>query len=424
MEQGLARWAHNPKAGGSNPSPAIFLLGGIAQSVEQRNHNPRVIGSIPVAAMHYPLITFRISMKKTKSLWMTILVVLIQLTPLSADMFPTENTPKKLIEEVTYSQKGSMSIAQIKLNDTTIWDYAYLNAKEFLELDWQLYPGREVTIKVDEDSSLFLLCLCGNLLELPVAPSKDTPTTAFLQVVSLEPLLMEMSVPKEDDEVVVYTYRLVLNDGSCWLIENSPYIFDDDDRKIGIVDYWKVGHRILVVNTLDKGLHLINIDVPHEVIYEWHDDDTVWGISFDPRVIEKALPIVSEQVDNASVQTIDNQERIFMKLCLDKVKMNVIKTAENGVVNHETIFLFSQKNDLVLAEYAGGKIRQGFLVGQLSAENQLTFSYCQMQTDGTLDNGVSICELSKNENGKITLTENFEWKSRPGEFGTNIFQEI
>ncbi len=26
MEQWLARRAHNPKAGGSNPSPAIFLL--------------------------------------------------------------------------------------------------------------------------------------------------------------------------------------------------------------------------------------------------------------------------------------------------------------------------------------------------------------------------------------------------------------
>lgn len=24
VEQWLARWAHNPKAGGSNPSPAIF----------------------------------------------------------------------------------------------------------------------------------------------------------------------------------------------------------------------------------------------------------------------------------------------------------------------------------------------------------------------------------------------------------------
>lgn len=109
---------------------------------------------------------------------------------------------------------------------------------------------------------------------------------------------------------------------------------------------------------------------------------------------------------------------------LDGVKMNVIKTAENGVVNHETLFLFSQKEGLVSAEYVGGKIRLGFLVGRFLSPTQLTFSYCQMQIDGKLDNGVSVCEVSKAENGKITFTEHFEWKSRPGEFGTNIFQEL
>lgn len=49
MEQWLARRAHNPKVGGSSPSPAIFS-GGIAQLVEQRNHNPLVVGSSPSAA--------------------------------------------------------------------------------------------------------------------------------------------------------------------------------------------------------------------------------------------------------------------------------------------------------------------------------------------------------------------------------------
>ena len=53
VEQGLARWAHNPKAGGSNPSPAIFSFGGIAQLVEQRNHNPSVVGSNPAAATSF-----------------------------------------------------------------------------------------------------------------------------------------------------------------------------------------------------------------------------------------------------------------------------------------------------------------------------------------------------------------------------------
>ncbi len=113
-----------------------------------------------------------------------------------------------------------------------------------------------------------------------------------------------------------------------------------------------------------------------------------------------------------------------MEFCLDNVKMNVIQTADNGIVNHETIFLFSQNKNTISAKYAGGKILMGFLVGKFTTDNQFAFSYCQMQTDGTLDNGVSLCELSKNESGKIILTEHFEWKSRPGEFGTNIFQEI
>ena len=116
----------------------------------------------------------------------------------------------------------------------------------------------------------------------------------------------------------------------------------------------------------------------------------------------------------------DQSENIM----LDGIQMNVIKTAENGVVNHETIFHFLQKDGIVSAEYQGGKILKGFLVGKLSIQNQLEFSYCQMQVDGKLDSGVSICQLSKNENGKITITEHFEWKSRPGEFGTNVFQEL
>jgi hypothetical protein len=112
-----------------------------------------------------------------------------------------------------------------------------------------------------------------------------------------------------------------------------------------------------------------------------------------------------------------------MKIQLDKIKMNVIKTSENGVVNSDTIFSFLQSGNFVSAEYVGGKIKKGFLVG-LMRNDELKFNYCQMQTDGTLDNGASVCKLSVNENGKIILTENFEWKSKPGVMGTNIFQEL
>lgn len=102
--------------------------------------------------------------------------------------------------------------------------------------------------------------------------------------------------------------------------------------------------------------------------------------------------------------------------------MNVIKTSENGVVNHDTIFSFRQHGTLVSAEYSGGKIAKGHLVGNL-IETKLTFAYCQVQTDGTLDYGKSLAELEIKE-GKLRLIEKFEWGSRPGETGTNVFETI
>ena len=108
---------------------------------------------------------------------------------------------------------------------------------------------------------------------------------------------------------------------------------------------------------------------------------------------------------------------------LDLIRMTVIQTAPNGVVNHETIFNFRQEGNLVHAAYSGGKIIKGFLVGKLHGD-MLEFSYCQIQSNHRLDNGVSQCKLSKNPAGKIVLTEHFEWKSRDGESGINIFEQL
>ncbi|MFZ6010249.1 MAG: hypothetical protein ACOYXT_07845 [Bacteroidota bacterium] len=112
-----------------------------------------------------------------------------------------------------------------------------------------------------------------------------------------------------------------------------------------------------------------------------------------------------------------------MIISLDNIKMTVIQTDPNGIVNDETIFIFSQQQDVVHGAYAGGKINKGFLVGKSDGQT-LNFSYSQLQTNGELDCGLSTCELTRNETGKIILTERFEWKSRPGEFGVNIFMEI
>ena len=108
---------------------------------------------------------------------------------------------------------------------------------------------------------------------------------------------------------------------------------------------------------------------------------------------------------------------------LNNVKMNVIKTAENGVVNDLTIFTFSQVQNFVTAIYSGGKIFQGNLVGVIT-QNKLNFCYCQIQENGEIDNGKSECEITIGEDNKLRLIENFIWNSKNGETGINIFQEL
>jgi hypothetical protein len=110
-------------------------------------------------------------------------------------------------------------------------------------------------------------------------------------------------------------------------------------------------------------------------------------------------------------------------ISLDGRCFNVASTAASGVVGTETIFSFRQDGAFISAEYAGGQIRRGYLVGVLE-DAKLTFRYCQIQHDGRLDGGVSECSVNRLPDGRVRIIEGFEWASRPGERGINVFEEI
>ncbi len=108
---------------------------------------------------------------------------------------------------------------------------------------------------------------------------------------------------------------------------------------------------------------------------------------------------------------------------LNNIKMNVVKTSDNSIVGFETIFKFKQKGDLVSANYTGGKIKQGYLVGRLE-NNVLSFCYCQYRITGEMDHGNSNGVLSV-EDGKIKLEERFNMNTTNSkETGINIFKEL
>ncbi len=108
-------------------------------------------------------------------------------------------------------------------------------------------------------------------------------------------------------------------------------------------------------------------------------------------------------------------------ISLNGLKMNAVKTAPNGVINHETYFDFHQDDDKVWAEYSGGKIVRAYLVGVVTGST-LKFRYCQLDTSGQLNGGHSECEIKISDTGLVQIVEHFEWESQPGG-GVNIIQE-
>ena len=88
---------------------------------------------------------------------------------------------------------------------------------------------------------------------------------------------------------------------------------------------------------------------------------------------------------------------------LDSVRMRVVAVGSTDGIDSDTVFTFHQLGTNVWAEYRGGNIAQGFLVGALDS-SALAFDYIQLTCSGR-------------------LTERFQWASRD-EQGVNVLEEI
>jgi hypothetical protein len=107
---------------------------------------------------------------------------------------------------------------------------------------------------------------------------------------------------------------------------------------------------------------------------------------------------------------------------LEGVRMRVAAVGSADGIDAETVFAFRQDGARVWAEYSGGNIAQGFLIGTLDAAT-LTFDYIQVTRGGRRDKGESSCTLGVSEGGLLQLTERFRWASRDGA-GVNVMEQI
>mgnify|MGYP006879694086 FL=1 len=105
-------------------------------------------------------------------------------------------------------------------------------------------------------------------------------------------------------------------------------------------------------------------------------------------------------------------------------KFKAVKNTVNGETSEETIFHYKQAKNIVTANYAGGKIIEGHLIGLVSKDGEINMRYHQVNTNGNWMTGVckSIPEIISN--GKIRLHEEWQWTSGDKSKGNSIIEEL
>ncbi len=98
--------------------------------------------------------------------------------------------------------------------------------------------------------------------------------------------------------------------------------------------------------------------------------------------------------------------------------------SENGEVDGNTLFQYHQTGNTFWAEYDGGDIEKGNMVGTVTDEGILDFHYQHLNQDGQIRMGKCHSIPRVLENGKIELQEEWQWLNGDKSTGKSVVIEI
>ncbi|MFJ7148157.1 hypothetical protein ACIQVT_08135 [Streptomyces sp. NPDC100445] len=111
-----------------------------------------------------------------------------------------------------------------------------------------------------------------------------------------------------------------------------------------------------------------------------------------------------------------------MTRSLDGLFLAPVSDQAPGQVGTRTRFAYHEDDGAVWADYAGGDVVRGHLVGTREGD-RLDFRYVQLRTDGTTASGHCVSTVVELPDGRLRLEETWEWESRPGS-GTSVVEQV
>ena len=97
--------------------------------------------------------------------------------------------------------------------------------------------------------------------------------------------------------------------------------------------------------------------------------------------------------------------------------------SENGEVDEKTVFHYFQDNDMFWAEYGGGDVKKGYIIGKAASNGELDFHYQHLNKVDQIRIGKCHSVPHIMENGKIELQEKWQWLNGDLSCGESVVVE-
>lgn len=134
------------------------------------------------------------------------------------------------------------------------------------------------------------------------------------------------------------------------------------------------------------------------------------------------------QTDNGDILIYDEMEKMVARqqgIINYNGKVFVSKSnTENGEVDAGTTFQYFQENGLFWAEYSGGDVIKGHMIGVADEKGELDFHYQHLNKDCQVRIGKCHSIPHILENGKLELWENWQWLNGDLSGGESVVAEV
>lgn len=104
-------------------------------------------------------------------------------------------------------------------------------------------------------------------------------------------------------------------------------------------------------------------------------------------------------------------------------KFSSVENTDNGEVSSNTYFYYKQEGNILYADYEGGSVVKGKLIGIVHNDDSLEFRYNHVNTNDEIRGG-KCKSTPKIVGGKIELHEKWQWLDSEQTEGASLIREI